>query len=86
MASRDDNSMPVLYGVSHVDGTTRVQIKFTANGYMLTDNTTTIQFDPSIRVSQTDNDNPLAMATSSDDDETVMPWVVNANTGAVLIS
>ena len=86
MTAADDNGSPVIYGVSHRDGTTRVQVKFDpTTRAMQIDTGTTIEFDPSISVSMTDNDKPLAMATSSDDDTIVMPWVVNEDTGAVLV-
>jgi hypothetical protein len=85
MTAVDDNGYKVLYGVSHRDGMTRVQVKFDANGKMQVDSATAIEFDPSISVSMTDNDRPLATATSSTDDATIMPWVVNEDTGAVLV-
>lgn len=87
MASKDDNDSPVIYGVSHLDGRTPVRIHFRPNSRkMLVDSTTSIAFDPLINASQTDNDFPVARATSSADDSTVRPWVVNESTGAVLIA
>jgi len=86
MTTHDDNAVQVAYGVSHVDGVTPVQIKFRADGSMATDETTAILFDPNINASRTDNDKPMLMATSSSDNTTVRPVVVNATTGAVLIS
>lgn len=85
MAGIDDNGKPVIYGVSHRDGITPVRIRFTASRHMLTDPKTPILFDPSI-VPQDKTSQPLAKATSSSDDTTIMPWVVNEDTGAVLIS
>jgi len=83
----DDNGCPVLYGVSHLDGITPVRIKFDqSTRAMMVDTITSIAFDPAIV--QTQNpllDLPFATATSSDDDSTVAPLVVNASTGAVLI-
>ncbi len=85
MAAKDDNGFPVIYGVSHHDGRTPIQVKFTSARYMLIDSVTTIEFDPTIDASQTDDDFPIAKATSSADNKTVRPWVVNAETGAVLV-
>ncbi len=85
MPAKDDNGANVLYGVSHRDGRTPVAIKFSADRKLLIDRVTTIEFDPSISASQTENDVPMARATSEDDNRTVLPWVVNADTGAVLI-
>lgn len=83
---KDDNGYPIIYGVSHLDGRTPIRVRFNATTRgMLTDTTTTISFDPNINASQTDDDFPIAKATSSTDDETVKPWVVHATTGAVLI-
>lgn len=84
---RDDNDCPVIWGVSHIDGVTPVQIQFVSGTrLMMVDTTTTIEFDPSIDASVVPNNVKLATATSSADNETVLPWVVNASTGAVLIS
>lgn len=83
--AKDDNGAPVIYGVSHRDGVTPVQIKFTTPNRMLMDPVTTILFDPSINASMTENDVPMARATSSADNKTVRPWVVNEDTGAVLV-
>lgn len=85
MAAKDDNGANVLYGVSHRDGVTPVQIQFDGM-YMKVDTTTAIEFDPTVSASQTENDVPIAKATSLLDDETVLPWVVNEDTGAVLVS
>lgn len=87
MAQRDDNGAPILYGVSHLDGVTPVQIKFDpSTRAIMVDDTTSIAFDPAIIsvVNQTTG-LPFALATSSADNTTVAPWVVNASTGAVLI-
>lgn len=81
---KDDNAAPTIYGVSHLDGRTPVAIKFDSSRNMLLDFVTSIAFDPTINASQTENDFPLAKATSSADNKTVRPWVVNASTGAVL--
>lgn len=81
---KDDNAAPTIYGVSHLDGRTPVAIKFDSSRNMLLDFNTTIAFNPSINASQTENDVPIAKATSSADNTTVRPWVVNATTGAVL--
>lgn len=84
---RDDNGYPILWGVSHIDGITPVQVQFDPiTREMKVDSTTTIQFDPSVNASVVPNNVKLALATSSADDETIRPWVVNANTGAVIIS
>ncbi len=86
MAAKDDNGYPVLYGVSHLDGITPVQIKFTSTRAIMVDATTTIAFDPAIITTQNHlTGYPLATGTSSADNSTVLPWVVNASTGAVLI-
>lgn len=86
-ASKDDNGYPVLYGVSHLDGRTPVRVKFVVGTRVLmVDTVTSIAFDPTIIVTQNTNEYPFALATSSSDDSTVAPWVVNATTGAVLIS
>lgn len=83
--AKDDNGMPVIYGVSHLDGVTPIQIHFTATGAMLTDTTTTIAFNPTIIKTQNSTMYPFALATSSVDDSTIAPFVVNASTGAVLV-
>jgi len=84
MASQDDNFSQVLYGVSHLDGTTPTAIKFNPNGSANLDFNTSIAFDPTVNVSRTQNAKTLAMATSSADNITIRPWVVNATTGAIL--
>lgn len=84
MASKDDNGYPIIYGVSHLDGVTPIAIKFDSSRNILVDSTTTITFNPAINAT-TVNNYPLAKATSSADNITVRPWVVNASTGAVLI-
>lgn len=84
---RDDNDFPVIWGVSHIDGVTPVQVKFlTSTRLMMVDSTTTITFNPNIDGSVVPSNVKFAMATSSADNKTVRPWVVNASTGAVLIS
>lgn len=84
---RDDNGNPIAWGVSHLDGVTPVQIKFNpSTRAMKYDKTTTISFDPSVRASVVPSNVQLALATSSSDDSTIMPWVVNATTGAVLVA
>lgn len=82
---KDDNAAHTIYGVSHLDGRTPVAIQFDSSRNMLLDFSTSIAFDPSINASQTENDFPMAKATSSSDNKTVRPWVVNASTGAVLV-
>lgn len=87
MTAKDDNAMPVLYGVSHLDGRTPVRIHFVpGTRAMKVDSTTSIAFNPNVNMSQTDNDFPVAKGTLSSNDSTVRPWVVNATTGAVLIA
>lgn len=84
---RDDNDLPIIWGVSHLDGVTPIQVQFDiSTRAMMIDSTTSIAFDPSIDASVVPSNVKLAMATSSADDETIRPWVVNASTGAVLIS
>ncbi len=76
-----------MWGVSHLDGITPVQIKFNpSNRAMMVDTTTAIAFSPSVNAQMVGDNVPLIKATSSDDNETVRPWVVNASTGAVLIA
>lgn len=83
---KDDNGFPVIWGVSHLDGVTPVQVKFDpATRGMKVDMATTISFDPSVDASVVPSNTFLAMATSSSDNATIRPWVVNASTGAVLI-
>ena len=87
MAQVDDNGAKVMYGVSHLDGVTSVLIKFTSSREMMVDTTTAIAFDPSIIETMNRlTGRPLATATSSADNKTIAPWVVNASTGAVLIA
>lgn len=87
MTAKDDNGSPVIYGVSHLDGVTPIQVNFDpTTRAMQVDDTTSIAFNASISASRTNNDYPLAKATSSANNTTVLPWVVNASTGAVLIS
>lgn len=82
----DDNDKPILYGVSHIDGVTPIAVQFDAGRKMRLDFVTTIQFDPTKVSSVNNNGYPLAKATSSVNDKTCLPWVVNASTGAVLAS
>ncbi len=82
---RDDNDTPIIWGVSHLDGVTPVQVTFAASRAMSVDTTTNIAFDPSINASVVPSNVKLAMATSSDDNTTTRPWVVHATTGAVLV-
>lgn len=86
VSGRDDNDFPILWGVSHLDGITPVQVGFNSDRSMKTDTTTTIAFDPSIDASVVPSNVKLATATSSADNKTIRPWVVNATTRAVLIS
>ncbi len=88
---KDDNGNPILWGVSHIDGVTPVQVKFTASRNIMVDSTTSIQFDPSIDANVVPNNVKLAKATADGttswtiDNQTTRPWVVHATTGAVLI-
>lgn len=83
---RDDNGNPIIWGVSHLDGVTPIQVLFDpVTRGMKVDTLTTITFDPSVDASVVPSNTFLAMATSSSDDATIRPWVVNASTGAVLI-
>lgn len=87
MAKKDDNAIQPIYGVSHLDGVTPVAICFDpTTRAMKVDTMTAIAFSPSVNASRTNNDLPLAKATSSADNATCLPWVVNATTGAVLIA
>lgn len=84
---RDDNDLPILWGVSHLDGVTPIQVKFSpSTRAMITDFTTAIAFNPTIDAGVVPNNVKLAKATSSADNTTVRPWVVHATTGAVLIA
>ena len=86
VAGKDDNGAPVIFGVSHLDGRTPVQVQFdVATRAMMVDSVTSIAFDPLIDATTTGFNYPLAKATSSADDSTIRPWVVNASTGAVLV-
>ena len=61
---RGDNDEPILWGVSHLDGVTPVQVKFvTGTRVMMTDSTTSIAFDPNINASVVPSNVKLAMAT-----------------------
>lgn len=82
---RDDNDTPILWGVSHLDGITPVQVQFDSSREMMVDIMTSIAFDPAINASVVPDNVKLAMSTSSADNTTVRPWVVHATTGAVLI-
>lgn len=84
--AKDDNGYPTIFGVSHLDGLTPVAIQFDSNRKMLMDDTSTIQFSPSVETAQGTNSYPFAKATSSSNNKTVLPWVVNEYTGAVLVS
>lgn len=86
VSGRTDNDGPVIWGVSHLDGVTPVQVMFDpVTRAMKVDAMTAIAFDPSVDASVVPSNTFLAMATSSADDSTIRPWVVNASTGAVLI-
>lgn len=83
----DDNDKSLTYGVSHIDGVTPVVIQFNStNRRMLVDFVTVIQFNPLQDAQVNYNDYPFAKATSSVNDITIRPWVVNASTGAVLVT
>lgn len=86
---RGDNDEPILWGVSHLDGVTPVQVMFNgSNRGIKIDSTTSIAFDPAT-VANTlvvPSNVKFATATSSADNATVRPWVVNASTGAVLVA
>lgn len=87
VAGKDDNGLPVVYGVSDLDGITPVQIQFNpSTRAMEVDTTTSISFDPTVVVNQNSTEYPLAKGTSSSDNATILPWVVNHSTGGVLIS
>lgn len=82
----DDNDKSVTYGVSHLDGITPVAISFIpSTRAMLLDFSTTIEFNPTqgaaARYAQ-----KLAKATSDLNNMAIRPWVVNATTGAVLVT
>lgn len=81
----DDNDKSLAYGVSHLDGVTPVVIKFDASRKMLMDFITTIKF-PAALYTAGNRYYPLREAVSETDGKTIMPWVVNAGTGAVLAS
>lgn len=86
---RGDNDEPILWGVSHVDGITPVQVAFNgSNRGIKIDTTTSILFDPATvpNVLVVPSNIKLTTATSSADNTTVRPWVVNATTGAVLVA
>ncbi len=89
---RDDNDNPIIWGVSHLDGVTPVQVKFVpGTRVMMVDSTTSIAFDPEINASVVPNNVKLATATAASssgifvENQTVRPWVVHATTGAVLV-
>lgn len=84
---RDDNDESILWGVSHLDGITPVQVKFNASPRsIMIDTVTSIAFDPAVNASVVPNNVKLAKATSSSDNTMIRPWVVNASTGAILVS
>lgn len=83
---RDDNGNPILWGVSHLDGLTPVQVQFDpVTRVIKVDASTSIAFDPSVKALVVPDNVKLATATSSADNATILPWVVHATTGAVLI-
>lgn len=80
----DDNGKPIYYGVSHIDGVTPVAIAFNpTNRAMLLDLATAIEFNATQGAAST-NRYLFAKATSDAGTKTILPWVVNASTGAVL--
>lgn len=82
----DDNDKSVTYGVSHVDGITPVAIAFNPiTRAMLLDLSTTIEFSSTLSTASQDAQK-LAKATSEVNNVIILPWVVNATTGAVLAS
>lgn len=83
---RDDNDTPILWGVSHLDGVTPVQVKFSSARAIMIDTITSIAFNPTIDANVVPSNVKLAKATSSTDNSTTRPWVVNATTGAVLVT
>lgn len=88
VSGRDDNDTPILWGVSHLDGITPVQVQFTAARLIKVDMSTSIAFDPTLvpNTLVVPDNVKLATATSSADNTTIRPWVVNASTGAVLVA
>jgi hypothetical protein len=85
---REDNDNPIIWGVSHLDGVTPVQVKFDpATRAMMIDTVTSIAFNPTTvpNTLMVPSNVKFATATSSADNTTIRPWVVNASTGAVLI-
>lgn len=86
MTAKDDNGAPVIYGVSHLDGVTPVQIMFDpVTRSIKVDTVTSIAFNPTLVTYQNMTGYPFALATSDANNTTIAPWVVNASTGAVLI-
>ncbi len=89
---RGDNDEPIIWGVSHVDGITPVQIQFDpTTRAVMTDAVTEIEFDPEVNAQVVPSNVNLAKATASENssyttaNQTIRPWVVNADTGAILI-
>ncbi len=84
---KDDDGFPTIFGVSDLDGVTPIKIQFNpSTRAMLIDKTTSISFSPTLVTNQDVNKAyPFAKATSSADDITVLPWVVNHSTGGVLV-
>lgn len=79
---RDDNGYPSWAGISCVDGTTIVPIKFNAAHEMLIDTITVISFTPT--PIENAGQTPFKQGVSSADKKTVLPFYVNPSTGAVL--
>lgn len=84
---RDDNNVPVWYGVSCVDGETPVEIAVnSSNGGIKLDYDTVISFtpDPSQATIRDANGVPVKTGVSSTDDTVILPLYVNPANGAVL--
>ena len=85
-AIRDNNHVPVLHGVSALDGSTLVPIQIdAANGGFKTDTSTTIGFTPGNIALRDENHVPVLMGVDSVSGDPI-PVFVHPTTGAILVS
>lgn len=83
---RDNNHVPVLMGLSCIDGVTPVPIAINpTTGAVVTDNLSSISFSPSEIAPRDENSVPVLMGVSSVDGVTPVPLYVNAD-GEILIA
>ena len=84
-AIKDQNRIPVMLGVSYVDGTTLVPIQIdSSNNGIVVDRVNTFSGTINTNAIKDENRNNVLMGTNSVDG-TLIPVYVNPTTGGILI-